>query len=50
MKNCVNYEIGTIIVSDCCGSEPEESNGCSSDDIGICPNCLEHCEYIELEG
>ena len=33
------------IVSDCCGAEPVGV----SDDIGICPECKDHCEYIELE-
>ena len=30
-------------VSDCCGAPPVET----SDDIGICPECKEHCEYVE---
>jgi len=33
-----------IIVSDCCGSEPIEN----SEDLGICPSCFEHCEYINI--
>ena len=36
-------------VSNCCGAE----DGCTSldgpswSDIGICPDCREHCEFIE---
>lgn len=34
-------------VSDCCGV-PAYSNGDSdTEDIGICPECKEHCEYID---
>jgi hypothetical protein len=34
-------------LSDCCGV-PAYSNGDSdTEDIGICPECKEHCEYIE---
>lgn len=34
-------------VTDCCGV-PAYSNGDSdTEDIGICPDCKEHCEYIE---
>ncbi len=36
-------------VSDCCGV-PAYSNGDSdTEDIGICPSCKEHCEYIDDE-
>lgn len=38
-----------MLVSDCCGS-PAFSNGDSdTGDIGICPDCGEHCEYIDDE-
>lgn len=34
-------------ISDCCGV-PAYSNGDSStEDYGICPDCKEHCEYVE---
>lgn len=32
-------------VSECCG---EEAVGASSD-MGICPQCREHCEYILID-
>jgi len=32
-------------VSECCGA-PEV--GCSMD-IGLCPDCKEHCDYIDLD-
>ena len=34
------------IMSDCCGAAPVGV----SDDIGICTECKEHCEYIEDDG
>ena len=30
-------------ISECCEAEPV----LDSDDLGICPECKEHCEYIE---
>jgi hypothetical protein len=33
------------LVSDCCGY-PEIGN---SSDYGICPECKEHCEYVDEE-
>lgn len=36
-------------VSDCCGV-PAYSNGDSdTEDYGICPQCNEHCEYVDDE-
>lgn len=36
-------------ISDCCGV-PAYSNGDGdTEDIGICPECKEHCEYIDDE-
>ena len=29
--------------SDCCGAETTET------EMGICPACLEHCEFLEDE-
>ena len=34
-------------VSDCCGAEPLSDGDSSTEDYGICPDCGEHCEYIE---
>jgi len=34
-----------MITSECCGAEPV----LDSDDLGICPECKEHCEYIKNE-
>jgi hypothetical protein len=31
-------------VSECCGAEAGEF-----EDAGICPDCLEHCDFIEDE-
>jgi hypothetical protein len=36
-------------VSDCCGAEPYSNGDSSTEDYGICPECKEHCEYIELD-
>lgn len=34
--------------SDCCGAEDTTINGDSSfSDFGLCPDCLEHCEFVE---
>jgi len=32
-------------VSDCCGAAAV----LTSEDVGICPECYEHCEYIDDE-
>ena len=32
-------------MSDCCGAAPV----LQSEDVGICPECKEHCEYINDE-
>ena len=36
-------------ISDCCGAEPYSNGDSSTEDFGICPDCKEHCEYIEIE-
>ena len=38
-------------VSECCGAYPIQDfeSGLGYDDIGICSDCKEHCEYIEEE-
>lgn len=39
---------GAMKHSDCCGASPKNfNNDCDSTDIGICPNCGEHCEFID---
>lgn len=40
-----DYTIGDS-VSDCCGAEPRGNGDSDSSDIGICPDCQDHCEYI----
>ena len=36
---------GELHISNCCGV-PSKSNGDgNTSDIGICPECREHCEY-----
>ncbi len=36
-----------MLVSECCGA-PALSNGDSdTGDLGICPDCGEHCDYVE---
>lgn len=32
-------------MSECCGAAPV----LQSEDVGICPECKEHCEYIAHE-
>ena len=39
-----NGGTGAMIVSDCCGAEAGEFL-----DIEICPDCREHCEFVESE-
>ena len=36
-------------VSNCCGAAPLEDfeTGASYEDVGICSDCKEHCEYID---
>lgn len=38
-------------VSNCCGAEdrPCTIDGPSYSDIGICPDCREHCEFEEID-
>ena len=36
-------------VSDCCGAPPRSNGDCDTSDYGICPDCGEHCEYVEEE-
>lgn len=36
-------------VSSCCGARPRSNGDCDSSDLGICPECREHCEYEDEE-
>ena len=42
---------GTLneFVSSCCGSKPYCNGDSDTSDIGICPDCGDHCEYGDLE-
>lgn len=33
-------------VSDCCGAPPKSNGDSDTEDIGICPECGEHCTYV----
>ena len=35
-------------VSDCCGVPPRGNGDCDTSDIGICPECGDHCEYVDM--
>lgn len=37
------------LISDCCGAEVYSNGDCDTSDFGICPECKEHCEYIDDE-
>ena len=37
-------------VSNCCGAAPRSyNNDCDSLDIGICPECHDHCEFVAYD-
>jgi len=38
-----------MVISSCCGAQPRGNGDSDSSDIGICPDCGEHCEYIDAE-
>lgn len=38
-----------MLLSDCCGVPPYSNGDSDTSDIGICPECHEHCEYINTE-
>jgi hypothetical protein len=42
-------EITNPKVSDCCGAEVYSNGDSDTEDIGVCPICHEHCEYIDLD-
>jgi hypothetical protein len=35
-----------IKVSNCCGAMAVSNGDTSTEDYGICPDCKEHCEYV----
>jgi hypothetical protein len=35
-------------ITDCCGAEPLSNGDNDTMDYGICPECGEHCEYIDV--
>ena len=35
--------------SNCCGEENRMVGDCDYQDLGICPSCKEHCEYLTEE-
>ena len=35
-------------VSDCCGVPPRGNGDSDTSDIGICPECGDHCEYVDM--
>lgn len=37
------------LVSDCCGAAAVSNGDADSQDIGICPECKDHCTYVESE-
>ena len=37
------------MISNCCGAYPKSNGDNDSSDYGICPECGEHCEYVEEE-
>lgn len=36
----------TRFVSNCCGASPKSNGDMDTMDLGICPDCKEHCTYI----
>lgn len=38
-----------MLISECCGAEVQGNGDSDCSDIGICPECLEHCEFIEID-
>ena len=37
------------LVSDCCGASNVSNGDCDTSDLGICPDCGDHCTYIESD-
>jgi predicted amidophosphoribosyltransferase len=35
-------------LSNCCGAAPRSNGDCDTEDFGLCPDCKDHCEYIEF--
>lgn len=36
-------------VSNCCGTPPKHYEDFDTEDFGFCPDCKEHCEYVEVD-
>ena len=34
--------------SSCCGAEPRSWGDNDTADFGICPECRDHCEYVDV--
>jgi hypothetical protein len=43
------YKCEHEMVTDCCGAPPYGNGDSDTMDMGICPDCKEHCDYVELE-
>ena len=43
-----HYLLQMDYVSDCCGVPPRGNGDCDTSDIGICPECGDHCEYVDM--
>ena len=44
MKQSTEKINDAIMVSDCCSAEPI----LDSEDLGLCSECKDHCEYINI--
>jgi len=42
LKESTEEMLDEGVLSDCCGASPVGE----SEDIGICPECKEHCDYL----
>lgn len=38
-----------MLVSNCCGATPKGNGDNDTSDFNICPECWDHCEYIDEE-
>lgn len=43
-----HYLLQMDYVSDCCGVPPRGNGDSDTSDIGICPECGDHCEYVDM--
>jgi transcription initiation factor IIE alpha subunit len=42
-----SYLLSMEYVSDCCAVPPRSNGDSDTSDIGICPECGDHCEYVD---